>query len=119
VWQVCCSASAVARETLATTLAEGCRSAISRARLGPVTTAIRSGSTAATSAITWLILKPVPSSIPFARLTTTASSGSGQSARLPRRDCDGTAMTTNSAPAIAAAGSLSARTDVGSSMVGK
>ena len=32
--------------TLATTLAEGCRSAISRARFGPVTTASRSGATA-------------------------------------------------------------------------
>ena len=119
MWQVCCSASAVARETLATTLAEGCRSAISRARLGPVTTAIRSGATAAASAITWLIRSPVPSSMPLARLTTTAFSGSDQPVRLSRSDCEGTARTTNSAPSMAAAGSLSARTDAGRSMVGK
>ena len=119
MWQVRCRASAVAGETLATTLAEGCRSAISRARLGPVTTAIRSGATLAASAITWLIRSPVPSSMPLARLTTTAVSGMDQPARLPRNDCDGTASTTNSAPSTAAAGSLSARTVAGRSMVGK
>ena len=42
-----------------------------------------------------------------------------QPVRLPRSDCDGTASTTNSASAIAAAGSLRARTDAGSAMSAK
>ena len=46
-----------------------------RARLGPVTTTIRSAAILPASAITSLIRNPVPSSIPFARLTTMAFSG--------------------------------------------
>ena len=84
-----------------------------------MTTAIRSGATFAASAITSLIRSPVPSSMPLARLTTTAVSGTDQPARLLRSDCEGTASTTNSAPSMAAAGSLSARTVAGRSMVGK
>ena len=105
--------------TLATTLAEGCRSAISRARLGPVTTAIRSVAMVPASAITWLIRSPVPSSMPLARLTTTASGGICQVARLARNDWEGTASTTKSAPAIASCGSLTARNASGSAIVGK
>ena len=120
MWQVCCRASAVARETLATTLAEGCRSAISRARLGPVTTAIRSGATLA--GLGDHLAHPQPG----AQLDALGQAdhdgrrpACDQPARLPRSDCDGTASTTNSAPSMAAAGSLTARTVAGRSMVGK
>ena len=50
-------------------------SAISLARLGPLTTAIRSGAAPVTSAITSLIRLSVPSSTPFIRETSTASAG--------------------------------------------
>jgi hypothetical protein len=119
VWQTACSAAAVSIDVLATTLAEGCRSAISRDRLGPETTAIRSLATPATCSITWLIRSPVPCSIPLARLTTTASAGSCQAYRLARSDWDGTASTTKSAPDMASPGSVTAVNDAGSSSAGK
>ena len=59
----------------ATTLAAGCRWAISLARLGPDTTAMRSGPAPVTSAMTSLIRRVVPSSMPFIRLTRTQSGG--------------------------------------------
>ena len=73
--QTCCSFSATASSAQATTLAAGWRSAISLARLGPETTAMRSGPAPVTSAITSLIRRVVPSSIPFIRLTRTQSGG--------------------------------------------
>jgi hypothetical protein len=85
----------------ATTLAAGCRWAISRARFGPLITAIRGEPTSATSAITSLIRSDVPSSTPFIRLSSGALGGrlGTHSVRFSRRVCDGTASTTTSAPA--------------------
>ena len=110
---------AVASDVLAATLADGCRAAISRARLGPVTTASRSGPTPATSVTTSLIRRPVPSSIPLARLTTRASAGTSQPDSVARSRCDGTASTTAYAPAIASTVSLIARSVLGSSTSGR
>ena len=104
---------------LATTLPDGCRSAISRARLGPVTTATRSGSMSATCSMISLTRSPDPSSIPLARLTMTASVGIVHVSRFARRVCEGTAITTNSAPSMAACGSVFATIESGSSMSGK
>ncbi len=93
-------------------MAAGCRLAISPARLGPLTTATRSGPTPATSWITSLIRLAVPSSMPFIRLTSTVPGpiSGAQPARFSRRVCEGTASTANSAPASAAAGSVVAVT---------
>ena len=84
-----------------------------------MTTAIRSVSIAPASAITWLIRRPVPSSMPLARLTTMAPPGICHWARLARSDWDGTARTTKSAPSITSSGSLPARRVSGKAMVGK
>ena len=69
----------------------------------------------ATSSITSLIRLSVPSSTPFIRLITTASSGMclAQCSRLARNDCDGTASTTIAASASASSGSWVAEIDVG------
>ena len=108
VAMACCTTVARSSSVQATTAAAGCRKAISPARLGPVTTATRAGSTSATSTITSLIRLPVPSSMPFIRLTSVASGRSRpaatHSARLPRRVCDGTAIATRSAPSSASSG---------------
>ena len=66
---------ATSSSTQATTEAAGSRIAIGLARLGPLTTAIRSGAAPVTSAITSLIRLSEPSSTPFIRLTSTASEG--------------------------------------------
>ena len=99
-----CSRSATPSSTLATTAAAGWRAAISLARFGPETTATRSAGMSATSQMTWLIRRLVPSSMPFIRLTRTERSGSSptQPLRFSRNDCDGTARTTSSAPSNAA-----------------
>ncbi len=121
VWQAVWSRLATTSSVQATTLAAGCRLAISRARLGPLTTATRSGPTLATSAMTSLIRFAVPSSMPFIRLTRTvpgASSGA-QAARFSRSVCEGTARNANSAPASASAASVVAVTAPGSVMPGR
>ncbi len=112
---------ATASSAQATTLAAGCRLAISLARLGPLTTATRSGPTLVTSSITSLIRLAVPSSMPFIRLTSTVcGSISGvQAARLSRSVCEGTTSTAKSAPASASAASVVARTVSGSRMPGR
>ena len=69
------AACATASSAQATTDAAGSRWAISWARLGPLTTAIRSGPAPVTSAITSLIRFRVPSSTPFISETSTASRG--------------------------------------------
>ena len=97
------------------------RAAISRARLGPVTTAIRSAPTFETSSMTSLIRIAEPSSTPFMRETRTvpgASSGA-QSARFPRSVWEGTASTVKSASRAASAASVVARRFSGSSMPGR
>ena len=90
-------------------------------RLGPLTTAIRSGPAPVTSAITSLIRLRVPSSTPFISDTITASDGirSAHSVRFSRNVCDGTANTTTSAPWTAFSGSWVAATLGGSSMPGR
>ncbi len=109
------------RRAQATTEAAGSRRAISWARLGPLTTAIRSGPAPVTSAITSLIRFSVPSSTPFISDTSVASGGStgAHSARFSRSVCDGTASTTTSAPAAASSGSWVAWIAGGSSMPGR
>ena len=72
-WQRFCSIVTTSSSTHATTEAAGSRRAISLARLGPLTTAIRPVSTSATSWITSLIRSSVPSSMPFISDTRTAS----------------------------------------------
>ena len=57
----------------ATVVAVGCRAMISRARFGPETTEMRSGSAPVVSTITSLMRINVPSSMPFMRLTNNAS----------------------------------------------
>ena len=98
-------------------MAAGCSSTISLARFGPVTTATRAGSTPVTWTITWLIRISVSSSMPLATLTSVASPpmASRHCSRLARNVCDGTASSTVHAPSSAAAASLVARIDVGSS----
>ena len=88
-----CSSCATYSSAQATTVAAGSRRAISLERLGPLTTAIRSGPAPVSSAMTSLIRFRVPSSTPFIRLTSTASGAStdAQSSRLARSVCDGTA----------------------------
>jgi len=105
----------------ATTLAAGCRTAISWARLGPDTTATRSGATPATSTMTSLIRRVEPSSTPFIRLTSGADGGSRSRhrTRLARSVCEGTASTTTSAPRSATEGSVVACTACGSSIPGR
>ncbi len=73
------------------------------------------------SRITSLIRSDVPSSTPFMRLTSTASSGSTAThrPRFSRSDCDGTASTTVSAPDAASAASCVAVTPGGSSTPGR
>ena len=121
VWHASCSASAVAGETLATTVAAICRLAISRARFGPDTTATRAASAASTEVMTSLIRMLVPSSMPLIRLTSSAPGGTSgaQSDRLARSVCAGTANTTMSAPASASAGSQTASSAAVSSIPGR
>ena len=75
VWQAAAAAAAPCSSAQATTVAASWRSAISRARLGPETTATRCGGTPSTSMITSLIRFSVPSSMPFIRLTSSAPGG--------------------------------------------
>ena len=105
----------------ATTDAAGSRCAISWDRLGPLTTAIRSGPAPVTSAITSLIRLRVPSSTPFISETITAEDGmyGAHCSRLARNVCDGTANTTTSAPASAFSVSWVAMTVGGSSTPGR
>ena len=121
VWQAAWSRWATASSVQATTAAAGIRAAISRARLGPVTTAIRSAPILATSSITSLIRMAEPSSMPFMRETRTESGASSgaHSARLPRRVCEGIARTAKSAPRAASAASVVARRFSGSSTPGR
>ena len=102
-------------------MAQYCLAAISGARFGPETTAIRSGPAPVISAMTWLIRSPVPSSMPFIRLTSSAPGGSRccQPARFCRSVWAGTASTTRSAPASASAGSAVARSAAGSETPGR
>ena len=111
----------MASSAQATTVAAYWRAAISRARFGPVITAIRSGPAPVTSAITSLIRRWVPSSMPFIRLTSSASGGSSpaQPARFRRSIWAGTARTTRSVPASAAAGSQVARSALVSVIPGR
>ncbi len=112
-----CRVTARPESAHATTVAAGCSSAISLARLGPVTTATREGSAPVTWTTTWLIRINVSSSMPLARLTSVTSSPSRsfQSVRLARSVCDGTASSTVHAPASASAALLVARIDFDSS----
>ena len=104
----------------ATTEAAGSRRAISGDRLGPLTTAIRSGPASVTSAITWLIRSRVPSSTPFISETSTASFSTygAHSVRFSRSVCDGVASTTRSAPCSAFSTSWVPEIVGGSSMPG-
>jgi hypothetical protein len=103
----CCTSTARSMSRQATTVAVGCSRTISPARLGPVSTAMRSAGAPVTSAITSLIRLALPSSTPFIRLTRVASGGRNRAhaARLARSDWAGTASATTPAPATAAAGS--------------
>ena len=67
-----CSRLAVSSSAHATTEAAGSRRAISRARLGPLTTAIRSAEASVTSWMTSLIRISEPSSTPFISDTRVA-----------------------------------------------
>ena len=109
--------SAVPGSVEATTVAVGCRSAISRARFGPDTTAIRPGSAPSASLTTWLIRRWVPTSMPFIRLTRRACGGTAapHADNVPRSACDGMARTTIRAPSSAWAGSVVAVNAAGSS----
>jgi len=121
VWQACWSHLAVVSSVLATTVAAYCRSAISRARLGPVITAIRSGGAPVTSAITPLIRRWLPCSMPFIRLTSSTRGGSRsrQPVRFWRNVWAGTASTTRSAPASATTGSAVAFSSLVSEIPGR
>ncbi len=121
VWQAAWSRRATSSSVQATTAAAGCRAAISRARLGPVTTAIRSGGSLAVSAMTSLIRIAEPSSTPFMRETTTVSGASSGArvVRLARAVWEGTVRTVKSASAAASAGSVVARTEAGSTAPGR
>ena len=112
---------AVAREAEATTVAVGSPRAISRARLGPETTANRSGLRPSSSAQTCDIRASVPRSRPLTRETTTASGArSARTVRsVSRTCCAGTATTTTPAPRTASAASVTARTQVGRVMPGR
>ncbi len=114
----CCSATARSWSAQAMTVAVGSSAAISRARFGPETTATWSAGTPATSTTTSLIRLSVPSSTPFARLTSVTPGGSRSchAARLARSVCDGTANTTASTPSSAAAAFVVAVTPVGSTI---
>ncbi len=102
--------SATSASVQATTVAVGCRAAISLARFGPDTTAMRPGDLPVTSAITSLMRRSEPCSTPFMRLTSTAASpiAEDQAARLSRRLWDGTASTTIFAPSSTSPGSVDA-----------
>lgn len=67
-----CSATARPESGQAITVAAGCSSAISLARFGPEITATCDESTPVAATITWLIRISVPSSMPFAALTSVA-----------------------------------------------
>ena len=71
--------------------------------------------------MTSLIRLRVESSTPFISETITASGCTcgAQLRRLSRKDCDGVAHTTTSAPSSAASTSCVARTLGGSSMLGR
>jgi hypothetical protein len=116
-----CSFSATDSSAHATTLAAGWRAAISRARLGPLTTATRSGPAPVSSVTISLIRRVVPSSMPFIKLTRTAQELSDpfHVDRFSRKVCEGTASTTISAPSAARAGSAVARTPAGSTIPGR
>ena len=103
MWHAPCSATAPSSERQATTAAVNSRRTISPARFGPATTATRERSAPGTSAMTSLIRRRVPSSIPFMRLTSSAPGGSSGAhcARLARSVCAGTANATRSAPSSA------------------
>jgi hypothetical protein len=103
------------------TVAAGCSSAISRARLGPDSTATRSVPAPVTSQITSLIRLVVPSSMPFISDSRVASSGRNgvQRLRFSRSDWDGTARTTIAAPSSACSASVVATTADGSWMPGR
>ena len=111
----------MASSVQATTVAANWRAAISLARFGPLITAIRSGPAPVTSAITSLIRRWVPFSMPFIRLTSSAPGGSSpaQLSRFRRSVWAGTASTTRSVPCSAAAGSLVARSALVSVIPGR
>jgi hypothetical protein len=121
VWQAACTAAARAPSVHAITVAAGCSSAISRARLGPDSTATRSAPAPVTSQMTSLIRFVVPSSMPFISDSSVASEGSSgaQPVRFSRSDWDGTARTTMAASSSASAGSAVARTASGSRTPGR
>ena len=87
----------------ATVVAAGSRAAISWAKFGPDTTAMRCGGIPAASDTTSLMRIDVPNSMPLISETTTASAGMSlpHSLRLLRKVCDGKANTTSSAFASA------------------
>ena len=105
----------------AITVAAGCPSAISRARFGPDSAAMRDSGRPTTSATTSLMRMRVPVSMPLANEMTPASGSKDrtQVSRLPRRLCEGTASTTSSAPSRTSAGSVDADTLAGSTMSGR
>ncbi len=113
--------SATASVVAATTVAVGWCRAISRARLGPDTTATRSGWTPATSATTSLIRRFVPSSTPLDRLTSSVScrSDAVSGPSVSRSTLDGRARTSTSAEVTAAAASVVERSPTGRSTPGR
>ncbi len=117
-----CSSAAVVASPIATTDAVGCPAATSRARFGPVSTPMRDGSwDGSTSATTSVIRSSVPCSTPFERLSTGTSSPITAAAAVStvRNPCDGTPMTTTSAPVQAARRSDVAASDSGSVIPGR
>ena len=103
----CCTSVARSTSVQATTVAAGCSAAISGARLGPVTTATRSG--VDPGGLDDDLAHPLGGA-ELDALHQRDQGGVGgagapaQSARLPRSVCDGTASTTRSAPSSASAG---------------
>src|SRR4029453_19176670 len=108
--QQCAIQIAAASSRQATTEAVGSWRAISMARLGPDTTATRSGGKPNSSAITSLILESVPSSRPFMRETpmTSCARYGFHALSWGLNDWAGTASTTSSAPSSTSAGAVEA-----------
>ena len=119
--QAFATSCAVASLLDATTVAVGCRWAISRARFGPETTATRDAGMSNASATTSLIRRSVDSSTPFISDTATASGASSERSGVSsaRADCDGIAIATRSAPSRTTAGSDDAVTPAGRTIPGR
>ncbi|SHX21706.1 Uncharacterised protein [Mycobacteroides abscessus subsp. abscessus] len=111
-----CNATARPESVHAMSVAAGCSSTTSLARLGPLRTATRLGSAPVTWTMTWLMRNRLSSSMPLATLTSVVSSPRYpvQADRLVRSVWDGTASSTVQAPVSASAGSAVALMDAGS-----